>query len=69
MNKVIKQVGFSDVHPLVNKSYATFYNNTMRRALGAELIRMFAPMDENKTSRWWSLPSDVKGMDKVQPYA
>lgn len=61
MNKVIKQVGFSDVHPLVDKSYATFYNNTMRRALGAELIRMFAPMDENKTSRWWSLPSDVKG--------
>lgn len=61
MKVVIKQVSYSDVHPLVDKSYATFYNNTMRRALGAEYIRLFAPMDETKTVRSWYLPADVKG--------
>lgn len=61
MSKVIKQVDFSDVHPLVNKSYAILYNNTMKRALGTELTRLFAPMEETKTVRRWIQPVEVKG--------
>lgn len=61
MSKVIKQVDFSDVHPLVNKSYAILYNNTMKRALGPELTRLFAPMEETKTVRRWIQPVEVKG--------
>lgn len=61
MSKIIKQVDFSDVHPLVNKPYATLYNNTMKRALGEELTQMFAPMEETKTIRRWVQPAGVKG--------
>jgi len=61
MGKEVKKVDFSDVHPLVDKSYDMLYNNTMRKALGQELIQMFAPMEETKTIRRWLQPTNVKG--------
>ncbi len=60
MNKVIKAVEFSDVHPLVNKPYQTLYSNIVR-ALGKELSQLFAPMQEDRNVRKWIMPDGVTG--------
>lgn len=60
MNKVIKTVDFSDVHPLVAKNYKTLYSNIVR-ALGRELSLLFAPMQEEQNVRKWTMPDGVTG--------
>lgn len=64
MEKEIKKVAFWDVHPLVETSYEAFYGGAMRKTLGEELILLFAPMRETKSSRSWYQPSGVKGKFK-----
>lgn len=60
MSNVIKTVDFSDVHPLVDKSYQTLYSNIVK-ALGRDLALLFAPMQEDHNVRKWILPNGVKG--------